>query len=115
MYLGREFSSPFMKTASLRISIALLFLAPLPVLAQQSLDALIDRELPQLVSTYKMLHAAPELSHYEIKTSAFLAQQLRALGFEVTENIGKYDRPQWQGHGVIAVMKNGAGPTVLVR
>src|ERR1044071_9823717 len=87
----------------------------LPAAAQQSLDGMIDRELPQLVNTYKMLHAAPELSHYEIKTSAFLAQQLRALGFEVTVNVGKYDRSQWQGHGVIAVMKNGAGPTVLVR
>src|SRR5256714_3590761 len=62
-----------------------------------------------------MLHAAPELSHYEVKTSAFLAQQLRALGYEVTENVGKYDRPEWKGHGVIAVMKNGSGPTVLVR
>ena len=41
------------------------------VSAQQSLDALVDRELPQLVNTYKMLHAAPELSHYEAKTSAF--------------------------------------------
>jgi amidohydrolase len=87
----------------------------LPTFSQQSLDTLIDRELPQLVSTYKMLHAAPELSHYEVKTSAFLAQQLRALGYEVTENIGKYDKPEWKGHGVIAVLKNGAGPTVLVR
>src|SRR5256714_2494826 len=62
-----------------------------------------------------MLHAAPELSHYEVKTSAFLAQQLRGLGFEVIENVGKYDRSEWKGHGVVAVMKNGAGPTVLVR
>jgi amidohydrolase len=84
-------------------------------LAQQSLDALVDRELPQLVSTYKMLHAAPELSYYEAKTSAFLAQQLRALGYEVTENVGKYDRAEWKPYGVVAVMKNGAGPTVLVR
>ncbi len=83
--------------------------------AQQSLDALVDRELPQLVSTYKMLHGAPELSHYEVKTSAFLAQQLRALGYEVIENVGKYDRPEWKGYGVVAVLKNGAGPTVLVR
>lgn len=83
--------------------------------AQQSLDALVDRELPQLVSTYKALHAAPELSYYEAKTSAFLAQQLRALGYEVTENVGKYDRPEWKPYGVVAVMKNGAGPTVLVR
>jgi hippurate hydrolase len=86
-----------------------------PARAQQSLDALVDRELPQLVSTYKLLHAAPELSHYEAKTSAFLAAQLRALGFTVTENVGRYDRPEWKGYGVVAVMKNGAGPTVLVR
>src|SRR5438445_4365514 len=86
-----------------------------PASAQQSLDALIDRELPQLVSTYKMLHAAPELSHYEVKTSAFFAAQLRALGFAVTEHVGKYAEPTWKGYGVVAVMKNGDGPTVLVR
>lgn len=83
--------------------------------AQQSLDALVDRELPQLVATYKTLHAAPELSYYEAKTSAWLAQELRALGFEVTQNVGKYDRPEWKPYGLVAVMKNGAGPTVLVR
>jgi amidohydrolase len=86
-----------------------------PAAAQQSLDAMIDREIAQLVSTYKMLHASPELSHYEIKTSAFVAEQLRALGYTVTDHIGKYDRPEWKGYGVVAVMKNGAGPTVLVR
>jgi amidohydrolase len=85
------------------------------VFAQQSLDAMIDREIAQLVSTYKMLHAAPELSHYEVKTSAFMATQLRALGYTVTENIGQYDNPLWKGHGVVAVLKNGSGPTVLVR
>ena len=103
-----------MKKSIARVSLAILLFA-VPVVAQQSLDPMIDRELAQLVSTYKMLHAAPELSHYEVKTSAFLAQQLRALGYEVTENVGKYDKPEWKGHGVVAVMKNGAGPTVLVR
>jgi len=83
--------------------------------AQQSLDALIDGEIGQLVNTYKMLHAAPELSHYEIKTSTFVATQLRSFGYTVTENVGKYDNPLWKGHGVVAVLKNGAGPTVLVR
>ena len=83
--------------------------------AQQSLDALVDREIAQLVATYKMLHAAPELSHHEEKTSAFLATQLRALGFTVTEHVGKYDRPGFAGYGVVAIMKNGNGPTVLVR
>lgn len=83
--------------------------------AQQTLDAAIDREIGQLVSTYKMLHASPELSHYEEKTSAFLAAQLRSFGYTVTERVGKYDRPQFTGYGVVAIMKNGAGPTVLVR
>jgi len=67
------------------------------------------------VATYKSLHAAPELSHHEEKTAAFFATQLRALGYTVTEHIGKYERAEWTGYGVVAVMKNGAGPTVLLR
>lgn len=86
-----------------------------PALAQQSLDALIDRDIAALLTTYKSLHAAPELSHYEEKTATFLAAQLRAIGFTVTERVGKYERPEWTGYGVVAVMKNGAGPTVLLR
>ena len=97
--------------------LALLFtsLLAVPAIAQQSLDSMVDREIAQLVSTYKMLHAAPELSHHEEKTSAFLATQLRALGFTVTERVGKYERTDLVGYGVVAVLKNGAGPTVWVR
>jgi len=83
--------------------------------AQQSLDAMIDRDLASMVATYKTLHAAPELSHHEEKTAAFFANQLRAMGYAVTERIGKYEKAEWTGYGVVAVMKNGAGPTVLVR
>lgn len=83
--------------------------------AQQSLDAMIDTNLASLVETYKTLHAAPELSHREEKTSAFFASQLRALGYTVTERVGKYDNPDWTNYGVVAVMKNGAGPTLLLR
>ena len=83
--------------------------------AQQSLDAMIDRDIASLVTTYKNLHAAPELSHREEKTSAFFATQLKALGYTVNERIGKFERPEWQGYGVVAVMRNGTGPTVLVR
>ena len=83
--------------------------------AQQSLDGLIDQQIVSLVSTYKTLHAAPELSHHEEKTSAFFANQLRAMGYTVTEQVGKFDRSEWVGYGVVAVMKNGAGPTVLLR
>ena len=83
--------------------------------AQQSLDALIDRDIAALVVTYNALHAAPELSHYEEKTSAFVAKELRKLGYTVTERLGKYSRPEWKGYGVVGVLKNGAGPTVLIR
>lgn len=92
------------------------FLLPSGVVnAQQSLDSLLDRDLASLVATYKTLHAAPELSHHEEKTAAFFATQLRALGYTVTERVGKYEKPEWTGYGVVAVMKNGAGPTVLLR
>jgi amidohydrolase len=91
-------------------------LASMAAFAQSpTLDTLLDQRLPALVSTYKMLHAAPELSHHEEKTSAFLAQQLRGLGCEVTEHVGKYEKPEWQGFGVVAIMRNGSGPTVLLR
>ena len=95
--------------------IALVVVLGTPALAQQTLDAMIDREIPNLVATYKMLHAAPELSHYEVRTSAYFAERLRSLGYTVTENVGKFDRSEWKGHGVVAVLTNGPGPTVLVR
>ncbi len=85
-------------------------------LAQQAkVDGFVDQQLPSLVTIYKGIHAAPELSHHEEKTSALLAQELRSLGFEVTEHVGKYANPELKGYGVVAVLKNGAGPTVLVR
>jgi amidohydrolase len=99
-----------------RLAGLLCFLVATAVSAQQTkLDTMIDQQLPSLVSTYKTLHAAPELSHHEDKTSALLARELRTFGYEVTEHVGKYPNPDWKGYGVVAVMKNGAGPTVLVR
>jgi len=96
----------------------ILFFLSLPAARSQQadLDSLIDREMPRLVSTYKALHAAPELSHHEVKTSALVAQELRGLGFDVTERVGKYvTHPEWVSYGVVGVYKNGAGPTVYVR
>ncbi|HKS82606.1 MAG TPA: amidohydrolase [Candidatus Acidoferrales bacterium] len=91
-------------------------LACLPCLAQDSkLNALAAQEIPSLVATYKALHAAPELSGHEEKTSALLAERLRALGYEVTDHVGKYENSNWKGYGVVAILKNGPGPTVLVR
>ncbi|MFO0452811.1 MAG: amidohydrolase, partial [Pseudomonadota bacterium] len=79
------------------------------------LRALTERELPSLLTLYKELHAAPELSRFEEKTAARLAAELRPLGYEVTTNIGRYFVPSWQGHGVAAVLRNGPGPTLLIR
>jgi len=83
--------------------------------AQESLDALIDGELDALTATFKMLHAAPELSHQEKKTSAYVAAELRGLGYTVTEGVGRYARPDLVSYGLVGVLENGAGPTVLVR
>ena len=94
----------------------LLFLLACNVSAQQlSLDAKIDRDIASWLSTYKTLHAAPELSYREERTSAFVAGELRKLGFTVTERIGKYQNAQRVGYGLVGVLKNGPGPTVLVR
>ncbi len=72
-------------------------------------------EVASLVAIYKTLHAAPELSHYEAKTSALFARELTAAGFTVTERVGKYASPAYTSYGVVGVLKNGAGPTVMLR
>jgi hippurate hydrolase len=105
-----------MRTRTGSLVFLLIFLSgTITAFAQQSLDTLLDRDIASLVATYKTLHAAPELSHHEEKTAAFFAAQLRALGYTVTERVGKYENPEWTSYGVVAVMKNGAGPTVLLR
>ncbi len=108
-------TKPMRNTFSSLLVVVIILAAGASCYAQQSLDAAIERELPALVATYKALHAAPELSHYEEKTAALFARELRALGYTVTERVGKYENPQWTNYGVVAVMKNGAGPTVLLR
>lgn len=75
----------------------------------------LDAQFAPLVALYKELHAAPELSMHEEKTAARVAKELRAAGCEVTERVGKYDKPEVACYGVIGVMKNGPGPTVAVR
>ncbi|MGO8815650.1 MAG: amidohydrolase [Terriglobia bacterium] len=98
------------------VLICVVAIAPAARGQQAKLDDLLDREMPSLLSTYKSLHAAPELSHHEEKTSLFVATQLRSLGYMVTERVGKYtEHPDWVSYGVIGVLKNGAGPTLYVR
>lgn len=77
-----------------------------PVQANELRDALAE-DMPDLMELYRDLHANPELSFQEVETAAKLAERARALGFQVTEQVGKT--------GVVAVMRNGAGPTVMLR
>src|SRR3979411_1701720 len=83
-------------------------------LAAQEVPALVDKQLPGLLTTYKGIHTAPELSHHEAQTSALLADELRKAGYTVTERVGKYPDGS-QAYGVVGILKNGAGPTLLVR
>jgi len=72
-----------------------------------SIAAQLDPRYPALFELYKHLHANPELSLCEVKSSARVAEELKRAGYEARANVG--------GHGVVAVLKNGTGPTVLVR
>jgi hippurate hydrolase len=67
----------------------------------------VDAVYPDAHALYVDLHQNPELSSHEVQTAAKLAGRLRGLGYEVTEHVG--------GTGVVAVLKNGAGPTVMLR
>jgi hippurate hydrolase len=63
--------------------------------------------IDQLLEHYKYLHQNPELSLQEQNTSAYLEKQLKASGYEVATGVG--------GHGLVATLRNGAGPTILFR
>ena len=62
---------------------------------------------PEVHALYVDLHQHPELSSHETQTAAKLASRLRSLGYEVTEHVG--------GTGIVAILKNGPGPTVMLR
>jgi amidohydrolase len=99
--------------------VCLLAVAALPVAAQSSataaeLNAAAERQLPALTETYKHLHENPELSGHEVQTAAFVAGELRKLGYAVTEHLGKYEDGT-QAEGVVAVLENGKGPRVMLR
>lgn len=86
--------------------LAATLLAPTPALADPVRDATAAR-MPQLMAHYRDFHATPELSLHEVATAAKLAAEARKAGFTVTEKVG--------GTGVVAMMKNGPGPVLLIR
>jgi hippurate hydrolase len=74
---------------------------------QAAIRSGLDKAYPHLDAVYKDIHAHPELALQETRTAAILAKEMRALGFEVTEHVGKT--------GIVAIYKNGAGPLIMVR
>lgn len=92
----------------------LLTILPLLAAPSDGLPTIVDAEVPALFAIYKDLHAHPEISQHEERTSALLAEALRHAGYSVTEHVGMYPDGR-AAFGVVAILRNGAGPTVLVR
>src|SRR5215831_19020233 len=95
-------------------SVALCSLLSLPAHAEldiaklkSTIAASFESDYPRLDALYKDIHAHPELAFEEVKTAEKLAAEMRATGFDVTEHVGKT--------GLVAIYKNGDGPTIMVR
>ena len=88
------------------IGMTVLAMVAQPALAEELRNDVVG-DMPGLMELYKDLHANPELSFEEFQTAKKLAARARDLGFEVTEGVGQT--------GVVAVMRNGEGPTVMLR
>ena len=95
-----------MRLMAIRAGASALALMAVPAQADELRDA-VAADMPALITLYEDLHANPELSFQEVETAKKLAARARALGFEVTEGVGKT--------GVVAVLKNGDGPVVMLR
>ena len=97
-------------------AMAFVAFSSLPLAAQSATDlkGSVEAQMPSLSETYMRLHRAPELSHHEQKTSAYLAGELRKLGYTVTEHVGKYPDGA-QAFGIVAVLENGKGPRLMIR
>ena len=94
---------------AMKVAKLLLVVGPLIAAAygQSPTSKQVDAVYPDAYALYVDLHQNPELSSHETQTAAKLAGRLRGLGYEVTEHVG--------GTGIVAILKNGAGPTVMLR
>ena len=92
----------------MRLFHALPLLFASPAFAQaDAIRADVAKDMPSLIAIYRDLHANPELSGQEKRSAAILAAEAKKLGYEVTSGVG--------GTGVVAVLKNGPGPVVMLR
>jgi amidohydrolase len=103
-----RFAKPLLAALALGSMVALPARAELDVASlKQSIETSFESEYPKLDALYKDIHAHPELAFQEEKTAAKLAAEMRAIGFEVTEKVGRT--------GLVALFRNGDGPTIMVR
>src|SRR6516225_10214920 len=103
-----KFLATLLASAALCTSLPLQARAELDVPSlKAAIEKSVEADYPKLDVLYKDIHAHPEIAFQEEKTAAKLAAEMRALGFEVTEHVGKT--------GVVAIYKNGDGPTIMVR
>jgi len=96
-----------MKALPLALLTSTLALIPHSLTADSLRDSIASDYDDNLETLFLHFHQNPELSHFEIETSKRLAAEISSLGYEVTEGVG--------GTGIVAVMKNGQGPTVMIR
>ncbi len=95
----------------MRLLLSVVGLACLPLVAaepkMEPVNKWVEAALPKLLEDYRWLHTHPEVSFKEEETARYVAKQWRDAGFTVTEKVG--------GHGVVAILKNGDGPTLMLR
>jgi amidohydrolase len=104
----KHFAKPLLASAALCAATVLPVHAEMDVVSlKAAIEKSVEADYPKLDALYKDIHAHPEIAFQEVKTAAKLATEMRALGFEVTEKVGKT--------GLVAIYKNGDGPTIMVR
>ncbi len=102
----KRFLAPLLASAALCLALPAHAELDVPAL-KSAIEASVESNYDHLDALYRDIHAHPELAFQEVKTAAKLAAEMRALGFEVTEQVGKT--------GLVAIYKNGSGPTIMVR
>ena len=104
----KHLAKPFLVSAALSVATLLPAHAEMDVARlKAAIEASVEADYPKLDALYKDIHAHPELAFEEVKTAARLAAEMRELRFEVTEKVGKT--------GLVAIYRNGDGPTIMVR
>src|ERR1700761_292316 len=98
--------TPLLASAALCLTLPAHAELDVPAL-KSAIEASVASNYDHLDALYKDIHAHPEIAFQEVKTAAKLTAEMRTLGFEVTEQVGIT--------GLVAIYRNGAGPTIMVR